>query len=456
MAKTIVETESRQSFPLVTHGSLDGLIAFRERQAITVRQFLADVDRVARLLGGGRQVLNLCGDRYRLMVGMAAAMVSGKTSLLPSCQTPAMLQALAAFAPDGVCLADGGCAPAVDLPVIRFPEDEAPQAQADPAVPLIAGKLAVAYVFTSGSTGLPVPHLKTWGSLVRNVRAEAERLGMVAGRSWTLVATVPPQHMYGLESSVLLAMQSGGAISAAPHFFPQDICAAINAAPRPRLLVTTPFHLRSLLAEGQDVPPVDLLLSATAPISESLVRSAERRFAAPLMEIYGCTETGQLASRRPALSTEWCLFPGVRLSFEHGRVWAGGGHVEGRVELGDVLEPVAEDRFLLQGRTADLVNIAGHRSSLAYLNHQINAIPGVLDGVFFMPTDECPERVARLTAFVVAPALDAESLNRAMRERIAPAFLPRPLVFVDALPRNATGKLPHEWLAALARQAPVI
>jgi acyl-coenzyme A synthetase/AMP-(fatty) acid ligase len=44
-------------------------------------------------------------------------------------------------------------------------------------------------------------------------------------------------------------------------------------------------------------------------------------------------------------------------------------------------------------------------------------------------------------------------LTRALRERIPPAFLPRPLVFVDALPRNDTGKLPHEWLAALARQS---
>jgi acyl-coenzyme A synthetase/AMP-(fatty) acid ligase len=310
----------------------------------------------------------------------------------------------------------------------------------------------VAYVFTSGSTGLPLPHKKTWGSLVRNVRAEAQRLGMVEGMPWTLVATVPPQHMYGLESSVLLAMQSGGAISADPHFYPLDICAAIHAAPRPRLLVTTPFHLRSLLAEGLDVPPLDLLLSATAPISDELVQQVEQRFAAPLMEIYGCTESGQLASRRPALSAEWRLFPGVRLRFSNGRAWAEGGHVEGQVELGDVLEATAEDRFLLQGRTADLVNIAGHRSSLAYLNHQLNAIPGVLDGVFFMPQDASPERVARLTAFVVAPTLDAERLTRALRERIAPAFLPRPLLFVDALPRNDTGKLPREGLAALARQ----
>jgi acyl-coenzyme A synthetase/AMP-(fatty) acid ligase len=48
--------------------------------------------------------------------------------------------------------------------------------------------------FTSGSTGEPVPHLKTWGALVRSVGIEAERLGLRVGRGDVIVATVPPQH----------------------------------------------------------------------------------------------------------------------------------------------------------------------------------------------------------------------------------------------------------------------
>jgi acyl-coenzyme A synthetase/AMP-(fatty) acid ligase len=57
----------------------------------------------------------------------------------------------------------------------------------------------------------------------------------------------------------------------------------------------------------------------------------------------------------------------------------------------------------------------------------------------------------RLTAFVVAPGLDRTAVLAALRERIDPVFLPRPLHLVDALPRNATGKLPRESLVALAR-----
>jgi len=57
--------------------------------------------------------------------------------------------------------------------------------------------------------------------------------------------------------------------------------------------------------------------------------------------------------------------------------------------------------------------------------------------------------VKRLVALVMAPTLSLADLQRALRERIDPAFLPRPLIFVDALPRNDTGKLPHDVLAAL-------
>jgi acyl-coenzyme A synthetase/AMP-(fatty) acid ligase len=113
------------------------------------------------------------------------------------------------------------------------------------------------------------------------------------------------------------------------------------------------------------------------------------------------------------------------------------------------------ESFLLHGRVADLVNIAGKRSSLAHLNHQLNSIPGVLDGAFFHAEEPAGSHtgVVRVAACVVAPALDAAGLLAALRERIDAVFLPRPLLFVAQLPRNASGKLPLSALRALAAQA---
>ncbi len=317
------------------------------------------------------------------------------------------------------------------------------------AVPEIDADRPVAWLFTSGSTGEPVPHLKTWGALVRSVGIEADRLGLRGGRGDVIVATVPPQHSYGLESSVLVALQGGVAFSAARPFYPVDICAALAEVPRPRILVSTPFHLRLLLDSGAKVPEIDLVVSATAPLSSALIREVEGRLGAPLLEIFGSTDTGQIASRRPSMSAEWHLFNGVQLSPEEDRTWASGGHVGAPVVLNDVVELTGGEHFRLLGRSSDLVNVAGKRSSMAFLTHQLTTIPGVLDGAYFMPDEEATTGVTRLAALVVAPELTAAELSQALRSRVDPVFLPRPLVFVDAVPRNDTGKMPREALRQL-------
>jgi acyl-coenzyme A synthetase/AMP-(fatty) acid ligase len=367
-----------------------------------------------------------------------------------------VIRQLTLFAPDVFCLTDDSKCD-IDLPRTYFPELTGVVA-GGLAVPAIDTEQLAAYVFTSGSTGTPLPYKKTWGRLLRCVHDGASRLGLLdgpahPGRSHTIVGTVPPQHMYGFESSVLLGLQTGSALCAERPFYPADICSVLAAAPRPRVLISTPVHLRALLAAGIPLPETDLIVSATAPLSHELAREVEAAFGTRLLEIYGSTETGQIATRRTAETAEWQLWPGVTLTLkEDGQAWAQGGHVEQPTPMCDVLELTEGDRFLLHGRMADLVNIAGKRSSLAYLNHQLISIRGVVDGTFFFPDESHASStgVTRVAAFVVAPDLDATTLTEALRRRIDPVFLPRPLIFVDKLPRNGTGKLPQEALRELA------
>lgn len=387
-------------------------------------------------------------------MGLAACLLARKICLLPPTRTPEVIRQLAAFAPDVFCLTDEDeCE--IALPRMRFPPLSTVRTDTRIGawrVPEIDVDQIAAYVFTSGSTGVPVPYPKTWGKLVRCVRDGAARLGFADARSHAVLATVPPQHMYGFESSVLLALQSGGALCAERPFYPADVCGALDALPRPRTLISTPIHLHALLASQTKLPAADLIVSATAPLSRELAREAEQHFRAPLLEIYGSTESGQLATRRTARDEEWQLWPGVCLTLEEGRAWARGGHLEQPTPMCDELEPIDAQRFLLRGRLADLVNIAGKRSSLSHLTHQLTSIAGVEDGVFFFPEEPHPSTagVARVAAAVVAPGLDAARLIEALRQRIDAVFLPRPLLFVARLPRNSTGKLPREALQALA------
>jgi acyl-coenzyme A synthetase/AMP-(fatty) acid ligase len=430
--------------PLVGHAGEAEIAAWRGSTPVTMRDLLDDVARTAAALPDASHMLNLCADRYRFAVVFLAAVARGQVTLLPPTATPHVIAALRGFAPDVYYVADDA-ATAVDLPR----GDIAPrEGHTWPSMPRIRADQLVAAVFTSGSTGEPQPHFKTWGSLVRDVRAEAARFGI--GRGHSVLGTVPPQHMYGFESTVMLPLAAGAALSDERPYYPGDIDRAIGRLPAPRVLVTTPFHLRAWL--GADDPvAVETIISATAPLSLELAREAEARTGARLLEVYGCTEAGQVATRRPTQGPEWQLYPGLKLREHEGRAVVSGGHVEQPIALQDVIEAHADGlHFTLHGRFSDMVNIAGKRNSLAHLNHQLTSIEGVVDGVFFVPDEREPDGVTRLTAFVVAPTLTATQVLAELRSRIDPAFLPRPLVKVDTLPRQITGKLPREALRALA------
>jgi acyl-coenzyme A synthetase/AMP-(fatty) acid ligase len=303
-------------------------------------------------------------------------------------------------------------------------------------------------LFTSGSTGRPQPHGRTWGELVSSTLAAGRRLGIASLEAASLLGTVPHQHSYGFESLLMLAVQHGLVLHAGRPFYPADIVAELAAATRPRLLVTTPLHLQILLGEPAEIPPADLVLSATAPLSAELARAAEARFAVTLCEIYGCSEAGQIAVRRTAHTQEWHCLDGIALHQNAAGTWASGTPIAEETLLSDIIELHGPERFSLHGRIADLVNVAGKRASLAHLNYHLNEVEGVLDGVF-VAADDIGNAVNRLTAFAVAPGMRAEDILAALRQRIDAAFLPRPLHLVARLPRNILGKLPREQIMRL-------
>jgi acyl-coenzyme A synthetase/AMP-(fatty) acid ligase len=446
---------------LISHRSPQAVMAWSNGRAITALDYLAAARHMAARLPGGTPVLNLCTRRHHFAVVLGAALLRGVPLLLPSTRTPDMLQQLAQQYPGLHTVVDAPTDSA-GLPQLAYERGPIPAPDAPFDVPEIDDDQIAAHVFTSGSTGLPVPHTKHWGLLVQNAQGAGRRVRewLRTDQPFYVTGTVPAQHMYGFESTVLLPLLNGGVIDASHPFYPADIAAALQATPAPRLLVTTPFHLRTLLEARIDVPPLALLLSATAPLAPQLARQAEETLGAALLEIYGSTETGQIATRHTSAGELWQTFDGVEVHAQNTdqdepRFAASGGHVEGVVPLGDVLDLRSPTRFALLGRHADMVNIAGKRTSLAYLNHQLNSIPGVVDGALYWPQDEqldAQARIQRPMAFVVAPTLDESQLLHALRERIDPAFMPRPIHFMPRLPRNATGKLPQQALAELARR----
>jgi acyl-coenzyme A synthetase/AMP-(fatty) acid ligase len=436
------------SHPLLATRDLDAPLAWRAGVPVSGRSFLADVSRQAERMPAAGPVLNLCNDRYAFAVALGAALLRGQASLLPPDARPETMARLTAEHGKLTAVTDE---PSLETPGLErvMVEVGARAADAPCDVPVIDGRLHAVSLLTSGSTGVPQPHAKSWHTLVGDAAAAVARLAQLLGRpsleGLTLVGTVPVQHSYGLESTALLALVGGAAFDSGRPFFPADIVAALAAVPRPRALVTTPFHLKTLLLAGVEIPPVDLILSATAPLSPQLAAQAEQATGGMLIEIYGSTESGQVATRRPTQSEVWETFGEIRVTAQAGAdgteqfVFAG-DFIPQPTPMADVLELLDDRRFRLFGRANDLVHVAGKRSSLGHLNYHLNSIPGVDDGAFWLP-DDVSDGVVRPVAFVVAPTLGAGDVVAALRARLESVFVPRRVVHVPSLPREGTGKL---------------
>ena len=437
---------------LLGPGPLDAAIARRDGVAISRRQFLADAAALAERLPPAGAMLNLSVDRYLFAVGLGAAVLRGQACLLPPNHTPHTVERLRSrFAGTYALVESEG--EGDGLPEIVHAATPAPAATA-PANPRLAADGIAAHVLTSGSTGDPLPHAKPWGLLAASARTEAARLAQACGRDSlegvTLVATVPPQHMYGFESSVLIALHGGAAFDVGRPFYPADVVAALAATPAPRALVTTPFHLKALLESGLAMPEVALIVCATAPLSPQLAARSEAAFRAPLVEIYGCTEAGQVATRRTTAGAEWQTFAGLTLAGDGDRRH-GERRPRARADAARRRAGGPRRRSLPPARPLQRPGQRRRQAQLA----QPSRLPPQRDRGrgrrrVLEPAGERRGRRHPPGGVRRRPGLGPEQILAALRTRVDAAFLPRRIVAVEALPREPTGKLTAARLAELA------
>ena len=441
---------STQGLPLLRLHAPDDAVARRRGEPIPASALLADAAALAAALPPGRHVLNLCRDRYHFLVGYAAALIARRLSLLPPGSGDAAIRDICRDFGELCCVADHDEVPEGVALIRPSGHPRVPPPRQMPAFP---AEQPAAVVFTSGSTGRPAPHVKSWGSLVRGALALGRHLGLGPSIAPQIIGTVPPQHMFGLEATVMLTLQWRGAVESGRPLLPSDIKAAIEAAMRaapdePRWLMTTPLQLRACVDDALELRgALRGVISSTMPLEVPLARSAEELWQCPIEEIYGSSETGMMALRRSARDPSWTLCEGLAFDSDGGAMRVRGGHLEAPFTLTDRVELEGEHRFHLLGRIGDMIKVAGKRTSLEDLNARLRAVPGVADGVFYMP-----EGTERPIAFAVAPAASKASILDALRRDLDPVFLPRPLYLVDALPRTANGKITRDGLEALRRR----
>ncbi|MFP4246360.1 MAG: AMP-binding protein [Halochromatium sp.] len=291
---------------------------------------------------------------------------------------------------------------------------------------------------TSGSTGAPTTQVHPWAHLALEAEALQQRLCEVA-RIERVVAWLPLHHLYGFMLGVALPGVMGTARVSVESAMPPELRAGdllVTVPPRWDYLARTrvgwsPGHQ----ASTQQAPTLGA--SSTAPLAAATHAALLDQGLTGLLEIYGSTETGGVATRwRPdapyTLLAHWQRQDANRLRHASGAL----------VSLPDHTEWQDARRFTLGARQDDVVSIGGVNVSPAYVAQRLQALDSVADCAVRPTTTAEP----RLKAFVVPATSAAEAAAEIARVTADWPAAERPvtLTYGASLPRTALGKL-GDW-----------
>lgn len=429
-------------------------IAWQEDCTWTLSHLRHDVDQlITHLHQQEAERWALCFENsYLFIVALLATLHAGKTPVIPGhCRVSLLNEQRALF--DGVLsdksldwqgaqlIVSSGMATAtheISLPAIR--ED------------------AFVELFTSGSTGQPKRVIKPISRLDRKAALLASRFAdRLAG--CRVVASVVPQHLYGLTFRIFLPMTLGLPLHAAMTWYAEQL-AALSHEHR-YAFISSPAFLKRL--DNQlTPPPVELILSAGGMLPWQDAAQAADWLQVWPDEIYGSTETGVIAWRhRQQDDAAWLPFPGVRFHAENDafRVFSPLIADDNGLLLDDTLHFEESGQFRLTGRRGRIVKIEEKRISLGEVEQRLLALDGILEAAVLPVTRGSRQGVGALLV------LDDNARERwsksqelawrkALRALLEPVAIPRYWRVVDEIPVNSMNKRVYAQLQELFHETP--
>ena len=303
-------------------------------------------------------------------------------------------------------------------------------------------------IHTSGTSGRPKAVELTFANHAASAAASAAHLGLDPADRW--LGVLPVFHVGGL--AVLLRSSIAGATAVLEERFRAATVREMLERGELTIASVVPTMLARLRAEGLAAAPgLRAVLVGGGPLPAELFDWALAA-GIPVCPTYGMTETSsQVATARPGERHPRPL-PGVQIRIgDKGEILVRGAMVagsalgpDGWVHTGDRGRLDAHGRLRVEGRLKEIIVTGGENVAPAEVEEALLAHPAVADaGVAGLPDPEWGEAV---TAFVVAPGADPAELREWCREQLPPPKVPKQVVLVDTLPRNAAGKLERERL----------
>ena len=333
-----------------------------------------------------------------------------------------------------------------------------------------------AILYTSGTTGRSKGAMLSHGNLASN--SEVLRDVWRFTPADVLIHALPIFHTHGLFVATNVALLAGASVIFLPGF---DADAILDAMPRATALMGVPTFYTRLLADPRLTPEraagMRLFVSGSAPLLAETHAQWRARTGHSILERYGMTETNMNTSNpydgERRAGTVGLALPGVEIRAmsagaevapgEIGVLEVRGPNVfqgywkmpektaeelrpDGWFITGDLARIGADGYVTIVGRQKDLIITGGFNVYPKEIESLIDDLPGVAESaVIGVPHPDFGEAVVAVVV-PAAPGLEAEAIGAALAGRLAKFKQPKRVILLDALPRNAMGKVQKKAL----------
>jgi malonyl-CoA/methylmalonyl-CoA synthetase len=343
-----------------------------------------------------------------------------------------------------------------------------------PIEPRDASDLA-AILYTSGTTGRSKGAMLTHANLLSNAETLKDLWGWSSDD--VLIQILPIYHVHGLFVALHGALLAGATVLFHRGFDPAQVIADFAKA---TLLMGVPTHYTRLTSAPEltreACARMRLFISGSAPLLAEAHERFEEKTGQRILERYGMTETGMITSNpylggeRVAGTVGYAL-PGVEVRIDGDSAGPGVLEVRGpnvfagywrmpektKEEFrdggwfitGDVATMAADGRITLVGRAKDLIIAGGLNIYPKEIEEAIDALPGVEESaVIGVPHPDMGEGVVAVIVAKKRAEISEAGVMAALSDQLARFKQPRRVLIVDALPRNAMGKVQKAALRA--------
>lgn len=341
-------------------------------------------------------------------------------------------------------------------------------------------------IYTSGTTGRPKGAMLSHGNLLHNV--ESCRLVLRYVNDDRLAVLLPMFHSFMLTVGVFLPMLVGGSIVLIRSLHPPRNVLQEIIQRQATVLPAIPQFFRTMASSPVpiSIPSLRMCISGAAPLPVQVLTEFGQKFPFPLIEGYGLSEASPVVTKNPLVGVRkpgsiGLPIPNVEVSIqddegqmlkpgEVGEVCVRGGNVmvgywnqpeetakvmrKGWLLTGDIGYKDADGYFYITDRKKDMLLVNGINVYPREVEEILYQFPGVKEAaVIGVPDARKGEQPVAFVSANEGTTLEEKALQQFVRSKLADYKVPRRVVLMPALPRNATGKILKTALRELALKA---